>query len=79
MYRLKEQSRLERERRHLERVTKRKSEEPMPYPMKTQRTEEVAVVTVSDNSDVEMNETYEEVEEKSDKSVHSNGSIQSSR
>ncbi|KAJ8938820.1 hypothetical protein NQ314_011310 [Rhamnusium bicolor] len=75
MARLKEQSRVERERRHLEKATKRKQEEEISSYNKRPKSEE-PVVTVSDNSDVDIDELYEEHEDKSD---HSEESVHSSR
>ncbi|CAG9854486.1 unnamed protein product [Phyllotreta striolata] len=56
MSRLKEQSRAERERRHQEKATKRKHEDDSYG--KRQKVEEIAVV-VSDNSDAEQGELYQ--------------------
>lgn len=78
MARLKEQSRVERERRHLEKATKRKLEGEDSY-MKRPRIEEPQVVTVSDNSDIELGEVEEDHEEKSDASADSPASSKRSR
>ncbi|XP_023029164.2 uncharacterized protein [Leptinotarsa decemlineata] len=56
MARLKEQSRVERERRHLEKATKRKHEADLYA--KRQKIEETPVVTLSDNTDEEVDEVY---------------------
>ncbi|GJQ75667.1 Pitslre [Trypoxylus dichotomus] len=69
MARQKEQSRLERERRHIEKQAKRKIEEETAA-TKRLRTEEPSVVTVSDNTDEEM-ERDEEDDEDDAKSVRS--------
>ncbi|KAG5889207.1 hypothetical protein JTB14_033285 [Gonioctena quinquepunctata] len=74
MARLKEQSRVERERRHLEKVTKRKHEGEIYT--KRQKLEETAVVTLSDNSDVEVDEVYHPNNYESD---HSPENVPSSR
>lgn len=72
MARLKEQSRVERERRHLEKATKRKFQEEEDIHAKKSRTVEPPVVTVSDNSEGEIEEVYIDPEETTPKS-HSSG------
>lgn len=78
---MKEQSRLERERRHLEKVTKRKlqEEEDVEMHIKKIRHLEPPIVTVSDNSDGEVEEVYEYQDEKSDVSPQSHTSSKRSR
>lgn len=79
MARLKEQSRVERERRHLEKASKRKlyAENEQLFNKKTRL--EPHIVTVSDNSEGEVEEIYEDQEDKSDVSVHSESSSKHSR
>ncbi|KAK9729802.1 Protein kinase domain [Popillia japonica] len=62
MARQKEQSRLERERRHIEKQAKRKIEEETAA-IKRMRAEEPSIVTVSDNTDEEMEHDEEEDED----------------
>lgn len=59
MARQKEQLRLERERRHIEKQAKRKIEEEI-VASKRSRIEEPSVVMVSDNTDEEMDQDEEE-------------------
>lgn len=79
MARLKEQSRVERERRHLEKASKRKLQEEDEAYVKKPKVEELPVVTVSDNSDPELGEVYEDDEDKSDVSGGSPPSSKRSR
>lgn len=79
MARLKEQSRVEREGRHLEKVTKRKLIEEAEVLTKKSRVLEPPIVTVSDNSEGEVEEVYEDQEEKSDASPPSHTSSKRSR
>lgn len=72
MARLKEQSRIERERRHLEKQAKRKLEEEEEHFSKRLQVDDNNVVTVSDNSDTELNN---DVEDDDDKSYHSDHSV----
>lgn len=80
MARLKEQSRVERERRHLEKASKRKlqEEDDEAHPKKS-RTMEAPVFTVSDNSEGEVEEVYEDQGEKSDGTPPSHASSKRSR
>ncbi|RZC33125.1 cdk10/11-like protein [Asbolus verrucosus] len=71
MARVKEQSRVERERRHLEKASKRRQQEDEDFYNKRLRVEEPNVVTVSDNSDEEVEVQYEEVDNKSERSDES--------
>ncbi|XP_056636550.1 serine/threonine-protein kinase PITSLRE [Diorhabda sublineata] len=71
MARLKEQSKMERERRHLEKASKRKHEEDA-YGKRVKI--EDAPVVVSDSSDVEQEESYQQ---NSHESEHSNNYEQS--
>lgn len=79
MARLKEQSRLERERRHLEKTSKRKLQEEEEIHNKRSRNLEPPVVTVSDNSEGEVEEVYDDQEEKSDMTPQSHSSSKRSR
>lgn len=80
MARLKEQSRVERERRHLEKASKRKlQDDEEDIYIKKSRNFDLPIVTVSDNSDGEVEEVYEDQEEKSDGSPHSHSSGKRSR
>ncbi|KAB0794997.1 hypothetical protein PPYR_11836 [Photinus pyralis] len=72
MARLKEQSRIERERRHLEKQAKRKLEEEEEHFSKRLQVDDNNVVTVSDNSDTELNN---DVDDDDDKSYHSDHSV----
>lgn len=74
MARVKEQSRVERERRH----AKRRQQEDEDFYSKRIRVEETNVVTVSDNTDEEIEEGYEE-NEKSERSGESGRSSTNSR
>ncbi|KYB25277.1 cdk10/11-like protein [Tribolium castaneum] len=75
MARMKEQSRMERERRH----AKRKQQDDDDFYNKRLRVEETNVVTVSDNSDEELEVQYEETDNKSDHSEESARSSTNSR
>lgn len=79
MARLKEQSRVERERRHLEKATKRKLQEEQDAQPKKPRTLEAQVFTVSDNSEGEVEEVYGGHDEKSDGTPPSHTSSKRSR
>lgn len=79
MARLKEQSRLERERRHLEKTSKRKLQEEEEMHSKKSRHLEPPVVTVSDNSEGEIEEVYDDQDEKSDVTPQSHSSGKRSR
>lgn len=79
MARLKEQSRLERERRHLEKASKRKLQEEEEVQNKRSRMIEPPVVTVSDNSEGEVEEVFDDPDEKSDVTPQSRSSSKRSR
>lgn len=79
MARLKEQSRVERERRHLEKASKRKLQEEEEIHSKKLRTIEPPIVTVSDNSEGEVEEVFDDQDEKSDITPHSHSSGKRSR
>lgn len=79
MARLKEQSRVERERRHLEKATKRKLQEEEEAHPKKSRTVEAPVFTVSDNSEGEVEEVFGDPDEKSDGTPPSHASSKRSR
>lgn len=77
MARQKEESRLQRQRRHQERQEKRKLEEETAA-NKRFKSEETSIVTVSDNTDDEMETEYVEEDRKSDLSEHSDVTDRSS-
>lgn len=79
MARLKEQSRVERERRHLEKASKRKLQEEEEADPKKSRIMEAHVFTVSDNSEGEVEEVYEDHDEKSDGTPPSHASSKRSK
>lgn len=70
MARQKEESRLQRQRRHQERQLKRRLEEEHTT-HKRLKSDDVNVVTVSDNTDDELESEYVEDERKSDRSARS--------
>lgn len=74
MARVKEQSRVDRERRHLEKAAKRRQQEDEDFYNKRLKIEESNIVTVSDNSEDEQEVNYNENE----KSDQSDDSVQSS-
>lgn len=78
MARLKEQSRVERERRHLEQVSKRKLQDEEEINNKKLRAIDPPVYTVSE-SEGEAEEIYENQYEKSDATPRSHSSGKRSR